>query len=81
MYFLNNLGAIFVVFIVYFVAIFVLLTFDMCSNKSDRLASFALWVRKKMFYNTIIGILTESYSYMAVCCFINLTHIAFKSPG
>lgn len=34
-----------------------------------------------MFYNTIIGIVTESYSYMAVCCIINLTHVTFKSPG
>lgn len=81
MRFLNNLGSMLLGFIVYFLLIVLLYLLDPFVSRFKRVANFYCSLRESLFYETIVSMITESYSILAVCCFIQFCDFNFDSPG
>ena len=80
-YFMNNMGTIFLVFMMYFVGILVLFLFDKCIDRSEKLAKQVVSYRHKLFYNVIVSMVLESYSMISVCTLIHLHRLQFNAYG
>jgi hypothetical protein len=81
MRFLNNLGSMLLGFIIYFLLIVLLYILGPFMRFSVKLAEFYCSLRESLFYETIVSMITESYSILAVCCFIQFCDFNFDSPG
>ena len=81
MYFLNNMGAMILGFIIYFVGIIFLAILDCFNPKYQAVAKRSESIRATLFYNYIIGMMNESYSQISVCAFIGFYYMKFNSYG
>jgi len=78
-YFLHNLGTLVLAFVVYFTAVLYSwicrhLCCDIVTYHGENL-------QRKLKYGSLLSILTESYSIVAVSCLINLQRLSWTSYG
>ena len=79
-YFLNNLGPLMVVFLIYPVAVVIQVTLKVvvCGSKYlayvDKFGQF-------LYYGSLIRIVFESNSLIAVCCLINMANLEWSNYG
>lgn len=81
MYFLNNMGAMILGFIIYALGLLALALMDLVNPVSPRVARVSENLRAILFYNYIIGMMNESYSQITVCSFIGFYAIKFNTYG
>jgi len=78
LYFLHNMGSLLFVFVLYPVAI----AFTWLCAKftySHNVSKWGIKKQRQLFYSFFIGILTESYSMLAVSCCINIKFLTWGS--
>jgi len=71
---LHNLGSLLLVFLYYLVVILVMKILE-CMGENEKAQKWAGNLRSDLFHGYMIRIMTESYSLLAVCCFINLGNL------
>ena len=79
-YFINNMGLQLFAFISF--AIFIILheILLLCTGWW-RIADLYMYGRGRLYYNSLISLLTESYANISICCLIALYKFGFSSFG
>lgn len=80
-YFLNNMGSMLIAFIIYPVLILVLLIMQKCTHNSHHVAKTYERLKRDLFYNSIVSMMTESYSMLSLCCLISFNKVSVRSFG
>ena len=80
-YLLNNLGALNFAYLFWSIAALFTIILKCCDQESKTARKVKNRVSKFIFFNPIISIFLESYSLIAVCCFINISYISFENYG
>lgn len=80
LYLLHNMGTLFIAFVAYFTLV-LLAFFCQYICCCERVKYFGENLRKKLFFGSFIQIIFESYSILAVSCFINLTRLSWSPFG
>ena len=81
MYFTDNMGTMFLGFIIYLILIILLPLLQCLSVRFERLTgTYESW-RKSIFYNYISTMIIESYSILSLCSLVSLNFIVFNSYG
>ena len=81
MYFMNNMGTMFLAFVFYLIGILTLFSLDKCTLRSETIGKWVVRYRHKLFYNVFVSMMLESYSMISVCSLIHLHRIKFNSYG
>jgi len=82
-YFINNMGTMFLYFLVFPVMVIVdftvRLVIEIGGRKSTQ--SFSESLRKKIYWNLPIRLVLESYANVIICCFIQFQNMSTDSVG
>jgi len=81
MFFMNNLGTLLLLFIVYIASTFFLYLLSFCLQGRPRVAKFYEGMRHSLFYNTFVSMMMESYAIISLCVMINLEYIRWGTYG
>ena len=77
-YLLNNLGALNFAYLAWLLAaLTILLLKCRVVEESETARKMRSKLSGKIFFNPLISVFLESYSLLAVCCFININYISF----
>ena len=77
-YLLNNLGALNFAYLAWLLAaLTILLLKCRVVEESETARKMRSKLSGKIFFNPLISVFLESYSLLAVCCFINISYISF----
>ena len=74
-YFLNNMGTLAIAYLIWILATIIAFLLKMFMYRSKKARKAYNWLRKKLFFNSLISLFLESYSLISVCCLINLSFI------
>jgi hypothetical protein len=81
MYFMNNMGTMFLGYIVYGILIILFPLLQCIAVKCPRAAAkYEEW-RLSLFYNMIVAMIIESYSILTLCVLVSLNFIVFNTYG
>jgi len=80
-YFINNMGTLFIVFLIYPVMMLVEYLLRLVAEKCDSVKGVHLTVKYAVYWNLLITLVFESYSMIAICCLIHFEYISFSQPG
>lgn len=81
MYYSNNLGTLNLAFLLYVGALFSMFYYKKRKSKSRRSRNRYKWLKKLLVYEFIIKTVKESYASMAVCSFISIYYIRWRTWG
>ena len=73
-YFINNLGSLFIVFISLVVLMLIYVSIDSLTEKSYWVEQSLQKLKKYLFWDSLIHFMLESYMIISVCCMISLKH-------
>ena len=74
-YLVNNMGTLFLAYVVWLFAALFALLLSQLSEYSKSAGNMYEKMESKVFYNGLISLFVESYSLIAVCCLINFSFI------
>ena len=80
-YLLNNMGSMAIAYTIWTVCALCAKILKCFVYHSKRARKAYNYLRKKVFYNSLISLILESYSLIAVCCLINMGFISFETYG
>ena len=80
-YLLNNMGTLAIGYLLWGVAAIVSCFLKCFIYESKRVRKTHIWLKKMLFYNSLISLMLESYSLLSVCCLINFSYISFDTYG
>jgi hypothetical protein len=80
-FFLNNLGTLALIFMLYLISLLVFLPIDKLVHRFKWLAPLHHKLKKSLFYNSLTGMLMESCLLLCVCAMINLEFASWSTYG
>ena len=81
LYILNNMGTMTAFYLCYPVLIIVYKVMKRCRNLCLCAKKTQTGLRALLYYKLVLTVMIESYSLIAICCFIGLPIVEFTSPG
>ncbi len=81
MFLSNNLGTLNLVFLFYLVGLLVMHYYKRLKSKSRVAKRRYRWIKRLLVHNFIITTIMESYSNIAVCSFISLYYVRWRTWG
>jgi len=80
-YFINNMGTMFLIYLLYPILMLVEYILGKMALKWARWLKIHQHFKNKVYWTSIITLVFESYSIIAICCLIHFEYISFQGPG
>jgi len=80
-YFINNMGTLFILFLLCPLAMLIEYILRKMAQKWDRVLKVHQAIANKVYWTAIITLTLESYSMVVICCLIHFEYISFSGPG
>jgi len=80
-YFINNMGSMFIIFIMYPVLILLELLLRLMTKVCPTCADPWMYLRQKLYWNALIRLVFEGYSIISICCLIQIKYLSFETRG
>jgi len=80
-YYINNMGTLFLMFLIYPIMMLVEYLLGLVAEKCDSVKKVHLAVKYSVYWNSLIRLVFESYSMIAICCLIHFEYISFSNVG
>jgi len=80
-YFINNMGTLFIFFLLYPIALLIEFILRKLAKRSFAVEKVHQSIKGKVYWSAIITLIFESYSMITICCLIHFEYMSFAGPG